>query len=246
MIVPLVQSTCDTTPPQAWRVTMKSQIIYNPFRHYLPRVHISFVLHTTASFPFLRNWFFYCSSLPLFFLRFLFLKAQNLFSLSFLTHLRFLQIQPIPSSPGTHPFCLFSFTSHSSTVSLIRFNPFFALYAIPTGLILRFLTQSLRFCCCSFDLDCGFFSFSIFFGWIVGIENFAGFWIWVWILWWSGWFCRSGVFWVDLVVLVDGVFVDFTWIEFIDVFLLNSVDLVYIGVMDLLVLGWLQIELRGN
>ena len=121
-----------------------------------------------------------------------------------------------------------------------------ALYAIPTGLILRFLTQSLRFCCCSFDLDCGFFSFSIFFGWIVGIENFAGFWIWVWILWWSGWFCRSGVFWVDLVVLVDGVFVDFTWIEFIDVFLLNSVDLVYIGVMDLLVLGWLQIELRGN
>lgn len=182
---------------------------------------------------------------PLFFLRFLFLKAQNFFSLSFLT-LRFLQIQPIPSSPGTHPFCLFSFTSHSSTVSLIRFNPFFALYAIPTGLILRFLTQSLRFCCCSFDLDCGFFSFSIFFGWIVGIENFAGFWIWVWILWWSGWFCRSGVFWVDLVVLVDGVFVDFTWIEFIDVFLLNSVDLVYIGVMDLLVLGWLQIELRGN
>ena len=163
-----------------------------------------------------------------------------------ITYLRFLQIQPIPSSPGTHPFCLFSFTSHSSTVSLIRFNPFFALYAIPTGLILRFLTQSLRFCCCSFDLDCGFFSFSIFFGWIVGIENFAGFWIWVWILWWSGWFCRSGVFWVDLVVLVDGVFVDFTWIEFIDVFLLNSVDLVYIGVMDLLVLGWLQIELRGN
>lgn len=139
---------------------MKSQIIYNPFRHYLPRVHISFVLHTTASFPFLRNWFFYCSSLPLFFLRFLFLKAQNLFSLSFLTHLRFLQIQPIPSSPGTHPFCLFSFTSHSSTVSLIRFSPSFALYAIPAGLILRFLTQSLRFYCCSCNFDCGGFSSS--------------------------------------------------------------------------------------
>lgn len=96
---------------------------------------------------------------PLFFLRFLFLKAQNFFSLSFLT-LRFLQIQPIPSSPGTHPFCLFSFTSHSSTVSLIRFSPSFALYAIPAGLILRFLTQSLRFYCCSCNFDCGGFSSS--------------------------------------------------------------------------------------
>jgi len=54
----------------------------------------------------------------------------------------------------------------------------------------------------------------------------VGFWICVLILYLSVLFL---VFWVDLVVFVDGVFVDFTWIEFIYALLFNWADLVSIG-----------------
>lgn len=151
------------------------------------RVVFSFVFHTTVPFPSLCNRLFYCFSRSrspsLFFSSvFSFLKHKP-FSLSSLTHLRFLQIQPIPSSPGI-TFCLFSFISLFNCVYL-WWNPSSALYAIPTGTIRRFLIQSTRFYWCSCVFDCAVFFFS--FWWIMGVENFMGFWICVLIFYWSVW-----------------------------------------------------------